>query len=78
MESLEARFRNLRELVGRQIGTRTKFDEKIFGSSHGVAGEMSNIATLPTEIQGPVLDLETGEFYFMADYDYLDGGGPIG
>lgn len=78
MESLQARFQNLRELVGRQIGTRMTHDDKLFSSSHGVAGEMSGITRLPQLPLGPSQDLTTGEFYYTADYDPVDGGNPIG
>lgn len=78
MESLQARFQNLRELVGRQIGTRMTHDDKIFSSSHGVAGEASFLQRLPQIVLGPSQDLVTGEFWFRGDYDYIDGGNPIG
>lgn len=75
MESLDAKWRNIRAVVGRSVlGTRTEYDRKTFYGNLTIAGEAGPLFKLPSTYVPPVIDFVTGEFYFMADYDGADAG----
>lgn len=72
MESIQARFQNMRELVARELGSRAAYNSPLFSSVHNAAGESSRVARLPGIATDPIQDFITGEFFFMADYDRIN------
>lgn len=74
MQSGRDRLRSLQELVARLNGTKDiGFNRPTFDSKLEIRGVGTVFTRLPSRSVLPPVDYDTGDFFFMVDYSYIDG-----
>lgn len=74
MQAGRDRLQALQELVARLNGVKdVAHNSTTFGSKFNVRGNGTVFTRLPSRSLIPPVDYDTGDFFYMVDYSYVDG-----